>query len=277
MISFIFCTLYGMLAATIGFYEFNSSGVGFYQMITAYILPGEPVANMYGALYGQHPMIQGIALLQDLKLGQYVKLAPRVTFLMQMAGTVVGAILNYIMMLSIINNNREALLSISGTRLWSGQNAQTYNSNAISWGALAPQMFGPKGVYHMVPISLAIGVVLPFPFWFAHRAWPKAGFQRFNTSIIMQYSCFLAVGINTQVNPKMVIGIFSQWWVRTRYPRWFTKYNYIVAAALDGGTQVISFILNFAVFGASGTAHPFPSWWGNDFSLSADRCALPEN
>ena len=41
---------------------------------------------MYGALYGQHPMIQGIALLQDLKLGQYVKLAPRVTFLMQMMG-----------------------------------------------------------------------------------------------------------------------------------------------------------------------------------------------
>ncbi|EKM55312.1 uncharacterized protein PHACADRAFT_255841 [Phanerochaete carnosa HHB-10118-sp] len=277
IISFIFCTLYGMLAATIGFYEFNSSGVGFFQMITAYILPGDPVANMYGALYGQHPMIQGIALLQDLKLGQYVKLAPRVTFLMQMIGTVVGAILNYIMMLSIINSNREALLSISGTRLWSGQNAQTYNSNAISWGALAPQMFGPKGVYHMVPISLAIGVFLPLPFWFAHKRWPKAGFQNYNTSIITQYSAFLSVGINTSVNPSMVIGLFSQWWVRTRYPRWFTKYNYIVAAGLDGGTQVISFILNFAVFGASGTPRPFPTWWGNDLNLSADRCTLPAN
>ena len=54
---------------------------------SAYLLPGKPVANMYGALYGQHPMSQGIALLQDLKLGQYVKLAPRVTFLMQVVGT----------------------------------------------------------------------------------------------------------------------------------------------------------------------------------------------
>ena len=79
----------------------------------------------------------------------------------------------------------------------------------------------------------------------------------------------------------MAIGVFSQWWVRTRYPRWFTKYkyvaipfcivrriltirgSYVVAAALDGGTQVISFILNFAVFGASGVAHNFPQWWGN--------------
>ena len=42
--------------------------------------------------------------------------------------------------------------------------------------------------------------------------------------------------------------------------------NYIVAGALDGGTQVISFILNLAVFGAVGNAHAFPDWWGNDLS-----------
>ena len=35
---------------------------------------------------------------------------------------------------------------------------------------------------------------------------------------------------------------------------------------MDGGTQVISFILNFAVFGASGTAHNFPNWGGNGTS-----------
>lgn len=40
-------------------------------------------------------------------------------------------------------------------------------ANAISWGALAPQMFGPGAPYHMVPISLAIGLVLPLPFWVA--------------------------------------------------------------------------------------------------------------
>ena len=32
-----------------------------------------------------------------------------------------------------------------------------------------------------------------------HKIWPKAGFQNFNTSIIMQYSCYLSVGINTSV------------------------------------------------------------------------------
>ncbi|KAH9945802.1 OPT oligopeptide transporter [Epithele typhae] len=266
IISFIMSLLFATLDATIGFREFNSSANGFYQMITSYLVPGDPIANLYGALYGQHPQGQCIAMLGDLKLGQYCKLAP-------ILGTVVGAILNWVMMVTIIDANREALLSIAGTRLWSGQNAQSFNTNGISWGGLGPQMFGINGVYHMVPISLAIGVFLPLPFIAAWYIWPKSGFENFSTPIILQYSCYLSVGINTSVNPAMAIGLFSQWWVRTRYPRWFTKYNYIVAAALDGGTQVISFILNFAVFGASGTAHSFPEWWGNDLSLSADRCA----
>ena len=37
-------------------------------------------------------------------------------------------------------------------------------ANGISWGGLAPEMFGIHGVYHMVPICLAIGVFCPLPF-----------------------------------------------------------------------------------------------------------------
>lgn len=47
-------------------------------------------------------------------------------------------------------------------------------------------------------------------------------------------------------------------------PQFFVKYNYIVSAALDGGTQVIIFILTFAVFGGSGKAVEFPAWAGNN-------------
>jgi len=50
------------------------------------------------------------------------------------------------------------------------------------------------------------------------------------------------------------------------------QYNYLLSAALDGGSQVILFILSFAVFGASGNAVAFPNWWGNSATLSVDRC-----
>lgn len=53
---------------------------------------------MYAALYGGQPTVQGIQLLQDLKLGQYIKIPPQVNFVVQILGCIVGAILNYVMM-----------------------------------------------------------------------------------------------------------------------------------------------------------------------------------
>jgi hypothetical protein len=33
---------------------------------------------------------------------------------------------------------------------------------------------------------------------------------------------------------------------------------------MDGGTQVLVFILTFAVFGGGGKSVPFPAYWGNN-------------
>ena len=44
--------------------------------------------------------------------------------------------------------------------------------------------------------------------------------------------------------------------------------------ALDGGTQVMVFILSFAVQGAAGTSHLFPQWWGANQGGNYDRCAV---
>jgi hypothetical protein len=34
---------------------------------------------------------------------------------------------------------------------------------------------------------------------------------------------------------------------------------------MDGGTQVLVFILTFAVFGGAGRSVPFPAYWGNNY------------
>ena len=54
------------------------------------------------------------------------------------------------------------------------------------------------------------------------------------------------------------MGLVSQLWLRNYYPGWYRKYNYILGGALDGGAQVMVFILSFAVFGAAGVPIPFP-------------------
>jgi hypothetical protein len=40
----------------------------------------------------------------------------------------------------------------------------------------------------------------------------------------------LSAGINSSALSFFAVALLSQWWLRTRYPRWFVKYNYIVGA-----------------------------------------------
>ena len=71
---------------------------------------------------------------------------------------------------------------------------------------------------------------------------------------------WLSVGIGSSVYSMFIVGFVSQWWLRTRHPRWFAKYNYILAAGLDGGTQVRS-ISNHSIL----ISYTKPCWAGHGF------------
>lgn len=246
----------------------------FIQMIGGYLHRGKPVANMYFVLYGYNTVSQAQLLLRDLKIAQYAKLPPRAAFTAQILGTLLGAVLNFIMMNSIIDNQREILLSIQGTNIWSGQQPQMYNSQAIAWGGLSNELFAVGERYQWVPWAYLLGLFVPVPFWIIHRYWPKLRADYLYTPIICYFIGWLCVGINSSILSYFTIAFLSQWWLRTRYPRWFAKYNYIIGAALDGGTQVMVFILSFAVQGAGGTSHLFPAWWGANQGGNYDHCLM---
>ncbi|KDR78980.1 hypothetical protein GALMADRAFT_224231 [Galerina marginata CBS 339.88] len=246
----------------------------FIQMIGGFIHPGKPMANMYFVLFGYNSVNQAQLLLRDLKIAQYTKLPPRAAFTAQIIGTLFGSVLNFILMNSIIDNQRDILLSVEGTNVWSGQQPQQYNSQAIAWGALSHELFAIGKRYQFVAWAYLIGFLVPIPFWIAYKLWPRLRTDYLYTPVICYYIGWLCVGINSSIFSYFSIAWVSQWWLRTRYPRWFTKYNYILAAALDGGTQVMIFILSFAVFGASGDSHLFPQWWGANQNGNYDRCVL---
>lgn len=269
----VFLLFFGAQYAITGF-GFNLQPVG--QMLAGYLFPGRPLANMYFTLFTYNAQAQGLLLLKDLKLAQYVHLSPICTFTFQTIGCVIGALFNYIMMLSIVQNQADILKSVEGTNIWSGQNIQQFNTLAITW-SMASKMFSVGGRYEWVTISYLIGFIVPFPLWIAYKFTGLRIFSYINLSIILWYMGWLFVGINSSCFPYFVIGFISQWWIRRRYPQYFVKYNYIVSAAMDGGTQVLVFVFTFAVFGGSGTAHPFPVWAGNTQDvngLNIDYCMI---
>ena len=60
-----------------------------FQILGASILPGSPQTNMYFTLYGYNTVEQARGLVRDLKMGQYTKLPPRVTFTVQCMGAII--------------------------------------------------------------------------------------------------------------------------------------------------------------------------------------------
>ncbi|KAF9462816.1 peptide transporter MTD1 [Collybia nuda] len=230
------------------------------QMLGAAMIPGNPQANMYFTLYGFNTLDQARGLIRDLKMGQYTKLPPRVTFAVQSLGAVVGGLLNYVIMKTIISSRRDILLDIQGSNVWSGQQVQTFNSDAISWGALGNILYAPGGRYAIVPFSILIGLAIPVPFWIAHRYFPKIGANFVVTPVLCWTLGYLSVGINSSVFTTFCLAVFSQYYLRRYRPRWFRKYNFLLSAALDGGTQVMVFVFTFAVGGGSGKVTNMPNW-----------------
>jgi len=249
----------------------------FVQMIGGFLHPGKPVANMFFVLFSYNSVNQAELLLQDLKTAQYTKLPPRAAFIAQIVGTLVGAIINNVMMKSILAHQYNTLLSVEGTNIWSGQQLQQFNSQAIVWGGLSHELFAPGKRYQWVVWAYFLGFLAPIPFWVIHRYNPKLRADYLYTPLILLCMGMLGAGINTSPTVYFAIAWLSQWFLRTRYPKWFVKYNYILGAALDGGTQVMVFLLSFAVQGAVRAPYMFPKWWGANHDGNYDRCAVIES
>jgi OPT oligopeptide transporter protein len=51
------------------------------QIIPGTLLPGQPLANMIFKAYSVQTLTEATSFVQDLKLGHYIKVAPRATFI----------------------------------------------------------------------------------------------------------------------------------------------------------------------------------------------------
>ncbi|KAH9941508.1 oligopeptide transporter [Amylocystis lapponica] len=244
------------------------------KMVAGAINPGRPVANLYFSMWSHDVVATSIGLAGDLKIGQYLKIPPKVMFVTQVWGTILGAAVNYVVMISIVDAQRDILLRPIGTNVWSGQYVQGLNSAAVTW-SLAKQLYGPHGPYIWIPLSLLFGMVPTFLQWLIAKRWSHIGPIRVDSvilPIIYQYSAWMTSGTNSPIMSAIIVGIVSQFWLRKYHPAWYREYNYILGGALDGGAQVMIFILSFAVFGASGVPKPFPTWAGNPGVGNVDYC-----
>lgn len=220
-------------------------------------------------------------------------------FLTQIYGTILGGFINYAVMISIITNNRELLTEGNGSNSWSGASTQSFNTNAASW-ALAPYLYKAGCQYKMVPIGLAFGAAAVIIHWAIYKVrdctpfkfpwiesnlyalskiFPKVGWfdlSEINLTQFAQYAGYIPYNLNQtcMISSMIISGFYVQYYLRNYHPRIFKDYSYLVTGAMDGATLLVLFVLSFAVFGAGGNPHPFPTWWGNNRNGNFDWCPV---
>ncbi|SMR48174.1 unnamed protein product [Zymoseptoria tritici ST99CH_1E4] len=246
------------------------------KLMAGLLLPGRPVGNMYFASWSHSVIINCVNLSNDLKLGEYLKIPPRVMFLTQLWGTVLGGFINYVVMSSIISENKALLTDTNGNSSWSGATIQGYNTNATSW-ALARYLYTYGKEYYMVPLGLLVGASIVA----AHRIFtafvPRIGkfaTNEINFPLFIQAAGYIPYNASQTcvIFSTILAGFFIQFYLRNYKPAFFKHYMYMITGAFDGGALWALFILSFAVFGAAGKTINFPAWWGNNVNGNYDHC-----
>jgi len=250
------------------------------QMLGGMAFPSDAFGNMWFTTYGSATVSQSISMLQDLKLGQYMHLPPTSVLIFQTIGTVAGVIFNYMVMSLVVNTNRELLRSEYGNQVFTGVVLEDFQSQAISWGIFAHELFKAGARYVIVPISLGIGFLLPIPFYIAHRFIPRFRMDLVNTPLVCGTFALVLDRANSGFTMSVLIGFLSQFYARRYHPRWFHRSNYVLSAALDGGAQVTAVILGFVVEGGAGWKRlKFPQYFLNPATIpfrerAPDYCML---
>ncbi|KAM7190826.1 OPT oligopeptide transporter [Rhypophila sp. PSN 637] len=247
------------------------------KMLAGLMLPGRPVGNMYFAAWSHSVIMQTVNLSNDLKIGEYLKIPPRVMFLTQLWGTVLGGFVSYATMTAIVTGREKMLAESNGSNAWSGALLQGYNTNASAW-ALAEYLYMAGTKYWIVPVGIAFGALLVLLHRLFVKYVPKIG--KFDTNDInmpqlIQYSGFIPYNQSQTciLLSSILAGLYVQFYLRNYKPRIFKDFSYLVTAAFDGGSLLCLFILSFAVFGAGGKEIDFPQWWGHNTEKgNLDHC-----
>ncbi|GKT97512.1 related to peptide transporter [Colletotrichum tofieldiae] len=192
------------------------------KMLAGLILPERPIGNMYFAAWSHNVISNAVNLSNDLKMGEYLKIPPRVMFLTQIYGTILGGFINYAVMISIVNGNRELLVDSDGNSSWSGATMQSYNTNATSW-ALAKYLYKTGGKYSLVPIGLGIGFGIVIVHRIIAHFVPKIrgySLSDINLPQLIQYAGYIPYNASQTcvLFSSLISGFFVQFYLRNYRP-----------------------------------------------------------
>lgn len=228
------------------------------ELIAGYILPGNGLALNFIKAYGTNTDLQAQNYITDQKMGHYVKLPPRAMFRAQIISVFIASFVSLAIMNFEIGHIKDYCMP-NQEQKFTCPNSTTFFSASVIWGVIGPRRIF-NGLYPVLKYCFLIGFLLVFPCIAFKRYGPKKWTRYFQPTLIIGGMISYAPTNLAYLTGGLYMSAAFMWYVRSRYPAWWEKYNYILAGALEAGIAVSGIIIFFAVQYHDKAI----DWWGNN-------------
>ncbi|KXG47533.1 Oligopeptide transporter OPT superfamily [Penicillium griseofulvum] len=242
------------------------------EMIAGYAWPGKAIANLMVKCYGYNAVKHGMDFAQDLKLGQYMKIPPRVLFFGQIYASLLATATQTGVLRWMMGHISDLCKPTNKQRFTCNDAKVMYNASLI-WGTIGPQrMFQSGQVYNGLMYFFLIGPVVTVLVYLIYRRYPNSWVRYINVPIFFNAAGNIPPANTTQYSLWFIVGFLFNYLIRKRAFDWWKRYNYLLQAAMDTGTAIATIIIFFALGYHAITFN----WWGNTVgSNTADARSVP--
>lgn len=246
------------------------------HMIGGLCFPGDVTGLMWFTSYGNATVLQGLSMLKDMKLAQYMHVPPIIAFIGKLLGTFVGVLTSWVVARILVKFLEEdPSLLADGHGTFSDSRVLEFGSHSISWGAFGTHLYTIGSRYFVMPLSFIVGFLLPIPSYLCHRLWPKYDLHTFDIPLLMAAIGGASHGVTSGKTMGFLIAIISQLYISKHYSKWYKKYILILSAALTVGTQLTVLLVSFLLEGGAGIHFHFPQYFLNPPSTqNLDYCLV---
>ncbi|SCU97646.1 LAMI_0F10814g1_1 [Lachancea mirantina] len=227
------------------------------ELICGYMLPFQPMANLLFKLYGFIVMRHGLDFSRDLKMALYMKVPPRLIFWIQMYSSIISGLVN-VGIQEWMRSNIKDICSSTQPDGFTCANGRTVFNASIIW-SMPKYLFSPGRIYNPLMWFFLIGLGVPFVVFGLQKLFPRNQFLKYIHTPVF----FTGPGNIPPSTPYNYSLFFAMSFVlnaiRKRWPKWFSKYNFVTGAGVESGVAISVVIIFLCVQYPGGKLN----WWGN--------------
>ncbi|KAB8077449.1 OPT oligopeptide transporter protein-domain-containing protein [Aspergillus leporis] len=242
------------------------------ELIAGYAWPGSAIVNTMVKCYGYNSIKHAMDFAQDLKMGQYMKVPPRVLFCGQVYASIIATMAQTGVLRWMLGHISQLCDPKNPNRFTCNGSKVMYNASLI-WGTIGPQrMFQNGQTYNALVYFFIIGPAATVIVYFLYRRYPNSWLKYVNVPIFFNAAGNIPPATTTQYSLWFIVGFIFNFLIRRRAFQWWKRYNYLLQAAMDTGTALATILIFFAL-SYTGTKL---NWWGNNVgSNTYDSHSVP--